>query len=82
MQFTLFDDTDKGKLLLHAVNVQELEPFFKVGDFDISLKTDKPVRGVRLLPDNTEVAYTYEAGKLSFKVEDMDLYKMFEISYK
>ena len=81
VQFTLFDDEDDRKLLLHAVNVQEQEPFFKAGSFNVALKTDKPVRGLRRLPGYEETAFRFEAGELSFEARDMDLFAMYEISY-
>jgi len=82
VQFTLFNDCNNSRLLLNAVNVQETEPFFKAGDFTVSVKTDKTISAVRLLPSREEVAFTFVPGELVFKVSDMDLFKMFEIDFK
>jgi len=81
VQFTLFDDCENGRLLLHAVNVQEQEPFFKAGDFRVSLKTEKPVRGVRLLPERIDEAFSFNEGVLSFSIKDMDMFRTYEIIY-
>jgi len=81
VQFTLFDDPGNGRLLLHAVNVQEPEPYIKVSDFCVSLRTDKSVRSVHLLPCNEEVPFSFHAGALSFEVKDMELFRMYELNY-
>ena len=81
VQFTLFDDFEHSRLLLHAVNVQELEPFFRAGSFSVTLETDKPVSRVRILPGLEDLPFTFESGALSFEVKDMDLFVMIEVGY-
>ena len=81
VEFTLFNDQERSRFLLHAVNVQEHMPYIKVGDFSVSLKTDKPVRSVRLLPDSTEVKFDNKDGLLTFEVNDIELFKMYEFLY-
>jgi len=81
VQFTLFDDPEHRRLLLHAVNVQQAEPFFRAGDFDVALSTDRSVHRVRCLPDGGQIAFSIKNGVLSFSLRDMDLFTTIEIVY-
>lgn len=81
VQFTVFDDEENRELYFHAVNVQQQDPLIRIGDFDVSLRTEKSVRAAYLLPDEKELEYQYEDGVLSFKVTDFDIFKMYKFQY-
>jgi len=81
VQFTLFSDEEKNCLYLSAVNVQEMTSILPVGHFSVSLRTDKTVKEVHLLPDETTVSFISGEGHLSFDVNTLDILRMYRITF-
>lgn len=79
VQFTLFEDKEQECLYFNAVNVQEHDTIIPAGTFDVQLRVDALVRRVLLLPDESDVPFTWNNGLLDFRVESMDLFRMYRI---
>ncbi|HBP37872.1 MAG TPA: hypothetical protein DD640_03870 [Clostridiales bacterium] len=81
VQFTLFDDAERGRLLLHIVNVQEQAVLIRLGGFTVKLRTDKPVKEVKLLPEETRVPFACKDGQIIFEADRLDIFKMYLMEY-
>ena len=81
VQYTLFDSMEQNCSYFSVVNVQESMPVFKVNDFNVGIRLDKKVQAVKLLPQETEVGFSYTDGVLKFEVKDIDILNMYMIQY-
>lgn len=79
VEFTVFEDDEQACLYVHAVNVQEQTPVIPAGGFSVSLRTEKRVRSVSRLPEESQIGFTLENGVMTFKVERLDLFAMFRV---
>lgn len=71
---------DEGEWQISAINVGDAEDGRLIPNFTVTVKTGFAPKGVYLLPDEkTSLPFTYEDGKLTFTVENMDLFAMYKI---
>lgn len=71
--------TDDG-YLVSAVDMKCTEELIPVRAFDISVKTDKPVKSVMKLPEQTPVDFTCSNGKVTFNTGEFTVFTMYQIT--
>jgi len=79
VEITAFET--KNGLQLNAVLLNSAYKARRVCDFDISYECDKKPSKVLLMPDNKEIPFNYDNGKIKFKVENLKLFKMYNIEF-
>jgi hypothetical protein len=52
-----------------------------VYDVNFEVKVEKAVTGAKLVPENKELPFTYENGKVKFVLEKLQCHQMVELSY-
>ena len=57
--------------------IEELTPLYNV---NFEVKTEKPVTGVRLVPENREIPFVCEKGKVKFTLEKLLCHQMVELN--
>lgn len=86
-QLVRTDAPERVEMLLHragdalrlgAFQLSEDERIEKVYPFQVEVRSDRP-RKVRSLPDGAEIASTYADGFVRFTVEDLRIYRLFEL---
>ncbi len=87
---TLMDQTGENRLVNHVLyaspvrrgnGIEIIEDIIPLYDIDVAVKTDKQPKRVYLAPENRDIAYTYEKGVLSYKIDKLDLHAMVVIDY-
>ena len=63
-------------------NVGDAEDGRKIAPFEVSLKMPKAPERVLLLPEEREVEFSYENGRLHFTANEIDLFAMYSIKNK
>ena len=61
--------------------VEVIEDLVTVCDTDFEIKIDKKVKSVKLVPQNEEVDFKYESGKLSFSIDKFECKQVVSIEY-
>lgn len=87
---TLMDQTGESRLVNHLLyaspvrrgsGIEIIEDIIPLYDIDVTVKTDKQPKRVYLAPENKDIAYTYENGAVSYKIDKLDLHAMVVIDY-
>ena len=87
---TLMDQTAENRLVNHVLyaspvrrgsGIEIIEDIIPLYDIDVTIKTDRQPKRVYLAPENKDIAYTYENGVLSYKIDKLDLHAMVVIDY-
>ncbi|GHV28877.1 hypothetical protein AGMMS4952_13620 [Spirochaetia bacterium] len=81
VEFTIFRDQEKKILQLHCVNIQEQFPMIPLGGFSVALRLETSPRRVVLLPATTDVPFTVQNGYVEFRVEDIAIFRMYQIEW-
>lgn len=66
---------------LRGDNVQPIQDFVTLHEVDVRLRADKPVSGVRLVPEGTALPFTVVHGAVTFTVPKLTGQARVEISY-
>ena len=75
---TVFDDSNGG-LQINVVLLNEREKARSVGPFEISVKTERQPKSVKSMPDGTEVPFDYNNGILTYRVDGLKMFALFDI---
>ncbi len=87
---TLMDQTGENRLVNHVLyaspvrrgnGIEIIEDIIPLYDIDVAIKLDKQPKRVYLAPENRDIAYTYDNGVLSYKIDKLDLHAMVVIDY-
>ena len=78
VELTMFRDNDS--LLLHAVQVSDEYELSDINPFTISLKCERELLSIELLPDHQPVPFSFADGRATFNVDGMKAFKMFKIT--
>ena len=62
-------------------NVEVIEDIVKLCNIGVSYRTDKRVTAVRLVPEGTELPFTYEDGCLSFTLPVLEMAQIIAVEY-
>ena len=79
MQVELVVFADENAVQVSALDMGVTEERRNVESFEISLKVASEPKKVLLLPDESEVAFTYADGKVTFKTRELDIFDMYRI---
>ena len=86
----LMDQTGESRLVNHLLyaspvrrgsGIEIIEDIIPLYDIDVTVKTDKQPKRVYLAPENKDIAYSYENGAVSYKIDKLDLHAMVVIEY-
>lgn len=72
---------DKSDIYISAVNILDSDELFVLPDFDIRIRTPKPARCVRHLPDGAEIPFCEKDGVVSFDVKNLRIMEMYKIEF-
>lgn len=78
VELTVFDDSNGG-LQINVVLLNEREKARSVGPFEISVKTERQPKSVKSMPDGTEVPFDYNNGILTYRVDGLKMFALFDI---
>ena len=70
---------EDNKLRISAVNLTEGDILYVCPDFSVTVKTEKNVTAVKLLPDKKEIPFKAEGDMITFTVSGLKIMEMFEI---
>ena len=73
--------TDDG-YLISAVDLKCTEELIPVKNFDICVKTNKPVDAVIKLPEKTPINFDYSNGRILFNTGELTMFTMYKIINK
>lgn len=72
--------TDEG-IYVNAVLLNEEYRARRVAAFAVSVRCEKEPKAVLHLPEEEKIAYTYQDGYVTFEVENLKIFDMYEIVY-
>lgn len=87
---TLNDQTANNRLVLHSLyatpvtrgkNVQIIEDLVPVYNTSFEIKTDKAIKSVKLVPQNKEIAFNQNDGRVSFDIEEFTCSQIVVLEY-
>lgn len=64
---------------MSIINLQDTFKVIDIYDFDICIKTDNKPKSVKLLPDESELPYTYSNGYTKINIDKLHVFKMISI---
>lgn len=79
VSFTVFDDPENHCYYINCVNTEERLPC--AATFEIRFRPSKVVRDVVLLPRQEAVGFHCDGDEVTFEVNGMDLFAMYELRY-
>ena len=79
VELTLFKND--GYYTVNASLLTDEPRAFKLSAFTVSVKTEKAPERVVLLPDETEVEWSYNNGYVTFKTQDLNIFDMYKIEF-
>ena len=71
----------ESSILVNTVTISNKSKIRKTPPFTITVKCDTPPKSINLLPQNKEISFELTDAAVSFTVEDMHIFKMFEIKF-
>ena len=83
--------TGKRGYVLHAlhyipvkncVDIYTIDDIIPLYHIDFSVKTEKQIIGVRLVPEGKEIAFEEKDGRICFQLEKIDGHQMVELKYR
>ncbi|NLO83425.1 MAG: hypothetical protein GX094_10300 [Clostridiales bacterium] len=82
-EVTLFHKEEENRFLVSVVNVQDDFQILPVYDMTVRIRlgNKKPVR-VMVLPCEKEIEFNMKNGYVEFKIDKLDIFKMFAIDYE
>ncbi len=87
---TLMDQAGESRLVNHVLyaspvrrgsGIEIIEDIIPLYDIDVVLNIGKAPKRVYLAPENRDIAYTYENGVISYRIDKLDLHAMVVIDY-
>ena len=69
--------TEAGRAALEII-----EELNEIGPVEVSLKLPRPVRSVRIVPDDLPLEFEAKYGRVEFTVPRFKCHRMIELSYK
>lgn len=87
---TLMDQAGESRLVNHVLyaspvrrgsGIEIIEDIIPLYDIDVNLNAGKAPKRVYLAPENRDIAYTYENGVISYRIDKLDLHAMVVIDY-
>jgi hypothetical protein len=82
VEFILFHQADKKRLILSMVNEQEMLPSIPINNFVVKLKLDKrKVLKVLSLPEENPLEFSVQGDFIKFNIDVLNLFKMVMIEY-
>jgi hypothetical protein len=81
MQVELVTFADENAVQVSALDMGVTEERRNIESFEISVATDKCPKRVLLLPDESELAFTYDNGRATFKTRALDIFDMYRIEF-
>lgn len=87
---TVNDQKEQNRLVLHALyaiptkrgkGVEIIEDLMPVYATEYSVKTDKEIKKVTLVPQNQEIPFTYENGRCKFAIDQFTCKQVIALSY-
>jgi len=83
VEILLFDQTEKGKLLLNLVNIQERIPVIPIRDIEVKVNLrGKEALKAESVKTGKPVGFTAEDGYIIIKPDELHLFDMIEISLR
>ena len=82
VQFTLFDDTTDKCMYLNIVNLQEIEDILPIPAFICSLDLPYDIAYVESLPEERKTDIAAKNNRVEFRVDRLDIFRMYRIKYK
>lgn len=82
VEITLYEQREENRLVLNLLNVQKQLPNLPVYNISICLHPERPVRSVRLVPEEKEIPFEQKDGAVRFLCESLDIFQMFLIEYQ
>lgn len=73
---------DEKTIRISGASIEDSDFATTFNEFNVSVKVDKEVEGVYLLPDETPIPFTEENGFVSFKTRALRIFDMYEIRLK
>jgi len=82
VEFTLFDQSEHQRLILHALNFQQELPNLPVYDISVRVRLDgrRPGR-LAALPGQEALPFTVEQDAVCFTIPQLDTYLMLMLEY-
>ena len=82
VEFTLFNQPDKKRLILSMINEQEIMPPIPVNNFIVKLKlNNRKALKVLSLPEEEPLEFKLEGDYIKFNIDTLNLFKMVMIEY-
>ena len=87
---SLMDQADQNRAILHLLfaipvkrgdNIEVIDELFPLRDVKCVVRLDKPVKSVKLVPENQELPFEIAEGATSFVVPEVLCHQMVELSY-
>ena len=91
MVTTINEQEKEGRYVLHAlhyipvkncVDIYTIDDIIPLYHIDFSVKTEKQIIGVRLVPEGKEIAFEEKDGRICFQLEKIDGHQMVELKYR
>ena len=70
---------EDNKLRISAINLTEGDILYTCPDFSVTVKTEKTVRSVKLLPHKKDMPFKSEGDRVTFNISGLKIMEMFEI---
>lgn len=81
IEATLYAQEEKGRTIVHLVNVQPTEDTIPVTGITAKIHVEKPVKKVYLAPDRTEPEYKVEKNIVEIQVPKVEYHRMIVIEH-
>lgn len=81
VELVLFDDSDNSALRISMVNLNCIDIADTILPFTVSLKIDRLVKDVHVLPGKTKMPFEQSNGYLTFKTNPLYVFDMYQINY-
>jgi hypothetical protein len=90
MVVTLNEQSDKERYILHALHyipikncdyLYTIEDIIPLYNIDFSVKTEKKVKGVRMVPEGREIAFSQNKDRVEFCIDKINGHQMVELSF-
>lgn len=79
VEYILFDDHKNARLLMGIIEKREENRIPKTHDITVWVKTPAKPEAVKRIPDGRRLAYTYENGRVTVKLDEIDIFTMIAI---
>ena len=81
VELVTFEKADGSGLQISAVHLNEEEEAITLPSFTVSVACETPVEKLVILPTGEELAFTQEAGRVTFRTRELRIFDMYELAF-